>query len=225
MKDKKIVVFGLGVFSALMTEYIDRFTSWEIAAYCVDREYIPENPDTAKPVVVFEELAQLYPPTEYDAFIAIGYAQMGDIRERAFCQLKELGYFVRNFVHPSALCYADAMGEGNIVLENAVLGMKSTVGNCNLIWNSCNLSHECKIGSFNTLGVMTGFGGCSTVGDHCFFGINCTIKDHLSISDYTLVGAGAYLAHDTARAEAYTRRGGDPLHKKSSFEFTSLFGG
>ena len=45
-----------------------------------------------------------------------------------------------------------------------------------------------------TFGVV-GESGCS-IGNHNFIGTNAVLKEHLTISDYNLVGAGTYLNVD-----------------------------
>ena len=48
------------------------------------------------------------------------------------------------------------------------------------------------------------------VGKNCFMGVNSTTFDHISISDYTLVAAGALVNKDTEKYGVYK---GSPAKK------------
>ncbi len=201
--EKPIIIFGSGSFSELMTKYIERFSDWKISCYTVDDDYCNQDTQCGKRLIKSSEVAKLFPPDENDAFITIGYSNMGQTRQHAFEFLKSKGYSIRNFIHPQSYCYADMIGEGNIILEDAVLGIGSSLGNANLIWGASNIAHDCKIGSFCTTCANCTFGGFTEVEDNCFFGMNATIRDHIKVAHATLVSAGVYVSHDTQEYEAY----------------------
>ena len=63
------------------------------------------------------------------------------------------------------------------------------------------LSHHSVTGDFNFFAISCSVAGNVTVGNNCFIGNNAATKDGIHIADYTLIGAGSYLAHDTAEKE------------------------
>lgn len=203
---KPVVVFGAGSFAALMTRYIERFTDWSVAAYTVDRPYCGGAEFNGRPLVPFDELGPA-DAERWDALLAVGYSQSGDVRRRAFGALKGAGFTVRNFVHPTCQYYGDEMGEGNLLLESTVVGFGARLGHANLLWTGANVGHDDEIGSFCTLCATASFGGFTTVGDNCFFGLNATVRDHIHVAPYTLVGAGASLTHDSSEGDVYVARG------------------
>lgn len=202
---KPVLIFGAGSFASLVAKYIERFTDWGIDGYTVDRAYCQGVQFNGMPLIPFDELTR-QDAERWDAVLAVGYSSSGNVRKHAFGELKEKGFTVRNFVHPTCECYTDELGEGNLLLENTVIGFGATLGNANLIWTGANIGHDDCIGSFCTMCATASFGGFTTVGDNCFFGMNATVRDHLNVAPYTFVGAGACLTRDTEERDVYVTR-------------------
>lgn len=203
---RPVIIFGASSFASLVSKYIERFTDWEICGYTADRAYCQDAQLDGKPLIPFDELSR-QDAENWDAVLAVGYSVNGDVRRHAYRELKQTGFTVRNFIHPTCECYADEIGEGNLLLENTVIGFGATLGDANLIWTGANIGHDDCIGSFCTMCATTSFGGFTKVGDNCFFGMNATVRDHLNVAPYTFVGAGACLTHDTDERDVYVSRG------------------
>lgn len=215
---KPIIVFGLGTFASLITRYIKCFTNWDISCYTADDDFCAQSSFEERDVIPWTRLIRTHSPEKFDALLAIGYTNYGRVREKAFLQLKQQGFHVMNFIHPTASVFADSLGEGNIILEDAILGMDSIIGDANLFWNGCNLSHECIVGSFNTFCPSSTFAGFSVISDHCVFGVNCTCINNLRISDSTFVGAGALLTRNTEINDCIVRHGDMPSRNRESID-------
>lgn len=200
---KRVILFGASDFARLMTAYIEKFTDWLIEAYTVDGAYVHSEEYLGKPLVPFERLEEAFSPASYEVLVAIGYKEMGDVRKRAFERVRAAGYAQPNFIHPTALCYAEKIGEGNIILENAVVSILTTLGSANLIWNGCQIGHDLSIGSYNSFGAGVICAGETVIGDNCFFGVGSATRNNIDVASYTLLGAGCYLNHSTSKEDAY----------------------
>lgn len=194
---QNIVIFGVSQFSRLMHRYLQTDGRYEVKAFCVEPEYYCEERFLNLPVVTIRQLFENYPPELYDILLSMGTTRMGDVRERLFRQFRENGYSLMNYIHPSAIIQSDEIGEGNIILEHVVTQPFSRIGNGNLIWYQASVAHDTQIGDFNTICGGCSLSGFDIVGSHCFLGNNSTVRDHVRIGDYTLVGAGAYISKDT----------------------------
>lgn len=53
------------------------------------------------------------------------------------------------------------------------------------------LTHDITVGNFNYFSANVTVGGHAIIGNNCFIGLNATIKNSISIEDFTLVGASA----------------------------------
>lgn len=196
---RNLIIIGSGDFAELWAYYVkEHFKDYTLKAFSVDRAYIQQDTVEGLPVVAFETLAQTHPPQEYDLLVAIGYKRMNQIRKDKILQCLKMGYNLPNFVHPTAYLERDVrMGRGNLILERAVLAHGVTIGDGNILWNAVNLSHETTLQDFNYLAPGTILAGKSDVGSNCFFGVSSSIRGKRHISDYTVVGAGAYINEPT----------------------------
>ena len=52
----------------------------------------------------FEEVEQIYPPSEYSLFIALGYSKINALRKEKFLAAKSLGYQLPSYISPKAFC-------------------------------------------------------------------------------------------------------------------------
>ena len=203
MAKKKCIMFGLTAFAQMVRHYIEKYNDVEVVAYIVDEKYKQSDEFDGLPVGVFERVEQEFPKEEYSFIVGLGYSKMNELRKQKFLQVKEKGYFVESFIHPTVINELAECGEGNIIFEGAVLGYNSKLGNCNIIWNGCNISHESVIGDFNHFSAGTTLGGKTVVKNSCFFGMNSVIRGPKTVADYTLVGANCYVPYDTKEYGVY----------------------
>ena len=196
---KKVVVFGTTDFAEVLSYWLEKDDRYEIAAYTLHQKYLSAAEKTFRgyPLVAFETLSQVYPPSTYELFLCIGYKQMNQHRRDIWEQAKKMGYRIASYQHPSSIVEAQELGEGNIFMEGTILGAYTQVGKGNVFYPAAHIAHHTKIGNFNFFAVSCAVAGHVQVGDFCFVGNNSTIRNGIQLQDYTLVGAGSYLAHDS----------------------------
>lgn len=218
---KNIIIIGANSFARLLYHYMAESGEREIAAFSVNSAYCGMG-DTifGKPVIPLEELQEKCPPEAFEVILAVGYSQMGKVRQRLAECCKKKGYFLASFIHSSAVISPSSeLGEGNILLENVVVAPMAKVGHCNLIWNGVHISHECILGNYNTLSVSSALAGNVTIQNNCFLGVNSTVADHTAIADYTLVGAAGCVKRDTNPYDVIVPARSVTLEGKRSIEF------
>ncbi len=190
---KKIIIVGNGTYAVMMKNYIELTGFGLVCGYVADSEYISESDIDGIPVIDFEKMVKEYSTDEYNLVMAIGYTHMGEIRKKKFEQCKKYGYSFVNFIHSTAIISEGVeIGEGNNILEGVILEYGVKIGNANLLFGGSMVAHETEIGDYNTLSVKAVVAGCSKVKNNCFIGANATVRDHVIIDDYVLIGAGAY---------------------------------
>lgn len=193
---KKIVIFGLTDLALRVSHHILQDSQYEVVAYTVERKYMQEQ-FFNKPVVPFENIEKYYPPDSVGMLICIGYTDMNMVRKRIYSEAKVKGYRIMSYIHPTATISTDTMGEGTIIFERVIIGQFVKLGAMNVFDIGTAISHHSEIGDFNYFAPSVAMAGYVTVGKNCFFGVNSTIRNKVSISDYTLVGAGCYVSKDT----------------------------
>ncbi len=212
---KDIVIFGNTEYSYMLAKYVKKYQGRTVIAFTVDKEYINEPYLHDIPVVPFEIIENLFSPQAVDILIGIGYKKMNTIRENVYHRIKNKSYTIASFYHPDAVIETTDIGEGNIVLSGAYVGIDSTIGNANIIWNNCNISHNAHIGDFNYFAPSASFGGFVDVEHHCFFGLNCTVRNNITIAASTLIGAGAYADKSTQIGDVLVPARSTKLDRKS----------
>lgn len=193
----KVILFGIGSFSLLLKEYLERFTHDSVVGFVCHRKYWQADKLDSTPVYVLEDLEQSCAPGDALILPSIGYSRMNTLRADVVNALRSKGYGFASFIHPSVQWYGDSIGEGNIILENVTFGLHSSLGDFNVVFNGCTITHDVRIGNCNHFSPRVAFSGNVQVGNYCFFGTNCTLKNNISIADYSLIGAGAFVQQST----------------------------
>lgn len=198
MREKKLLIFGGGVFAKLLKTTIEADGQGPVEAFCVNEAYLEsartENPGVQ--VVAFEALNELYGAGGFEVLVSVGYHKMNENREKVFRACDERGYAVAEFIHSTATVHCEAMGRGNIVMENATLHYFTRLGEGNIIIAETALGHESKIGDFCFIAGAT-TGGLVEIGSYSFIGMKSVVCDHIRVSHHTLVGAGTVVSADT----------------------------
>jgi len=194
----KILLFGTGNYSLLMKKYVEKFTDDTIVGFVCHRQYRDTEELVSLPVFAMDEVKECCPPDDVLILPTIGYMKMNTLRSQVVGELKSMGYGFASFIHPSAVWYGDAMGEGNIIMEKALFCLGSKIGSFNIFYNDSSVGHDVTFGDYNFTCGGTVLAGYVNVGNHCFLGVNSTFKNNIDIADYSFIGAGAYVNQSTS---------------------------
>lgn len=192
---KDIVVFGAGDAGELADFYFAR-AGRKVAAFVVDdREKAPALLQ-GRPVVAFADLMKAYPPSKFDAFVAIGYSKMNTVRREKFLTFKKLGYVLANCVSQTASVNPLKIGENNMIQEGVIIQPFAEIGDNCVFWGGTHIGHHSKVASHCFFGPRVAVAGHVHIGETSFLGINSTIKNHVKIGRGVLVAAGALVVED-----------------------------
>ena len=191
-----IVLYGNGKIAEVVFNYIaqDR----EVVAFTVSAKLRSGETFCGLPIVDYENLSKHYPPCSHQLIIAVGYAEMNDLRQRRYAQGAEMGYGFANYIHPNAVVNQSCkIGAGNIILDGVSIQPNAVIGDNNFVWSNSVIAHGCVVGNncWITSGVT--IAGDSTIGSNSFLGVNCTIGHNLDVGAYTLVGAHSLVVRST----------------------------
>lgn len=198
MGEEVLLIFGINKFAELMKYYIENTTDYVVSAYTVNREYVEKKSIEGTDVIPFEEIDKIYGNKQVKILVAVGYNNMNNVRKKVFDNIIKKGYIIISYIHPSSnIAENIEMSTGNIILEDVLIQPYVKIGQGNIIWSNVNISHHAVIGDYNYFSPMVSLSGNTVIKNNCFFGNNCVIKNGISISDFTLVGASAYINEDT----------------------------
>ncbi len=196
--NKKIVIFGVSDFASQVSSYLKQDSDFEIVAYTVDAEYNKIGAFLDLPVVDFEKVQEIYPPSEYSMFVAIGYHKLNSSRETKFNEAKAKGYQLITYICSRNSYWKDLeIGENCFIMEANVFMQNVKIGD-NVIFAIGNkIGHDSVIDSncFITSNVM--IGGFCSLKKNSFIGMSAVIKDKTTIGEFNILGAGSIILKNT----------------------------
>jgi sugar O-acyltransferase (sialic acid O-acetyltransferase NeuD family) len=147
---------------------------------------------------VIGDLAELQHIDKFNFAIGVGD---NPSRERIFKELKaefDSMYFPP-LIHQSAVVsFFAEVGDGTVVMPNAVIGPNSKIGMFCLINTQSSLDHDCVMSDFSSLAPAAITGGGVMLGFRSAVCIGAKIKHGIRIGDDSIVGANSYLNKDLA---------------------------
>ena len=186
---ESIVIVGCGELGSLVFEFLSNDSSYKVAGFAVERQYLNENTCCNRPVVDLDKMPHIYPPDQHNLFVAI-YSNAE--RKRVFLKCREMGYHFLTYKSPSAAVSPSArLGENVIVMENSSVQYHAEIGDNTFIWNGVNICHSSVVGQNSWIAPGATIAGMSSIGNESFIGANATIKDRINVAGNNTVGAGA----------------------------------
>lgn len=129
-----------------------------------------------------------------NAFVTVGFMGHGNVRERLFQQLKDIGYTLPNIIDNTAVVSDDAkLGEGVFVGKKAVINAKADIGDMCIVNTGAIVEHDCDVGEFSHISVGSILCGDVCVGKASFVGANATVIQGMRIGKKCVIGAGTTL--------------------------------
>ncbi|MCC2645353.1 MAG: sugar O-acyltransferase [Burkholderiales bacterium] len=203
---KEIIIYGLGSIAELAKFYFDNDSDYKVVAFTVEKSYYDKAEFQGLPVVVFEELESIYPPSMCQLFIAISYTNMNKLRESKYLEGKQRGYKFANYISSKATVWTDKIGDNNFILEDNTLQPFTIIGNNNMIWSGNHIGHHGSIGNNNFISSHVVISGMVHIKNNCFLGVNSTLRNNITIADRTIIGAGAVILKSIGENEVYATR-------------------
>jgi sugar O-acyltransferase (sialic acid O-acetyltransferase NeuD family) len=204
MEDKrKIVIFGISDMSELAFYYFENDSPYKVVAFTIDQEYITTDHFCNQPVVPFDQVNALYPPSLFDMFIAVGYSKVNKIRKHIYETAKEKGYQLVNYISSKATILSKDIGDNVFLLEDNTIQPFTKIGNNVVLWSGNHLGHHSTINDHCFISSHVVISGRVTIGSCSFIGVNATLRDHIKIGESCVIGAGCLILEDVADHSLY----------------------
>lgn len=212
----KIIIFGATDLAMLSHFYFAHDTPHEVCAFTVDRAYIKETTFCGLPVVPFETIEGLYPPSEYKMFVAIWFGRVNRNRAEKYLQVKQKGYELISYVSSKSSTWpALLIGDNCLVSEGSVISPFVKIGD-NVIVAGGVVGHDSVIGDHCFIASHAVVLGRTTVGPYCILGANCTIRHGVNIARECIIGPGVSITSNTQERGVYTGNPPELLPKPSN---------
>ena len=149
-----IVIFGAGDIARLAHFYFSTDSDHTVVAFTVDATY--RNSDTFQglPLVPFDQVALIYPPSDYKMFVAMSYAKMNQVRAAKYSEARALGYGLVSYV--SSRCSFLTQyphGDNCFILEDNTVQPFVRLGSNVTLWSGNHIGHDstCRRSLFHQL--------------------------------------------------------------------------
>ena len=207
----KVIIFGVLDTAELAHFYLTHDSEHEVVAFTVNQEYLKEVLFKGLPVVAFEDLEKIFPPTEFQFFAPMTGKNMNRNREKIYMAAKSKGYKCVSYISSKATTFNNEIGENCFILEDNTIQPFTKIGNNCVFWSGNHIGHhgEIKDHVFFTSHVV--LSGHCVIEPYCFFGVNATIRDYMHIAEGTLVAMAAAITKPTEAWGVYV---GNPAEKK-----------
>lgn len=191
-KSKKLVVVGAGEFAEIAYEYYTLDSDYEVVAFAVEKKYMDKRELFGLPIVELEDIDMLYPPVEYEVFIALSYVKLNRSRRRLYDYCKEKGYKCASYVSSKAFIWHNVqVGENTFVFEDNTVQYHAVIGNNVVLWSGNHIGHRTVIEDDCWLTSHDVVSGFCRIGRSTFCGVNATIGDQVCVAEDSVIGAGA----------------------------------
>jgi sugar O-acyltransferase (sialic acid O-acetyltransferase NeuD family) len=189
----KVVVFGNNLTAELAHYYLVRDSVHEVVAFTVDHAYIQQPTFCGLPLVAFEEVEKIFPPTDFKFFAPLTERKMNQVRAKIYGQAKEKGYAFISYVSSKATVLTDQIGENCFILEDNTIQPFVKIGNDVVLWSGNHIGHHGIIRDHVFFTSHVVLSGRCDVGAYSFVGVNATIRDGTTMGEGTLLAMGSNL--------------------------------
>jgi UDP-3-O-[3-hydroxymyristoyl] glucosamine N-acyltransferase len=104
------------------------------------------------------------------------------------------------------------------VLEDNTIQPFVTIGDNVVLWSGNHIGHHSTIGNHVFISSHVVVSGGVRIGDYCFVGVNATFRDHISVGQRTVIGAGALIMKNTPDDSVFI----EPATPRSEIQSESL---
>lgn len=213
---KKVVIVGNTSNARLAKYFFETDSGYTPVAFTVNEKYIESPEFVGLPVVPFEKLEELYPPSECEAFVAVGYTNMSKIREKLYNESKAKGYKMANYISSRCSFLTQFQpGDNCFILEDNTVQPYVKIGSNVVLWSGNHIGHDVEIGDHCFITSHVVVSGFVKIMNNCFLGVNATIRDGITIAPETLIAAGAIIMKDTVEKGVYLPARSTLFEKKS----------
>lgn len=213
---ERVIIFGEGNVQEVAFFYLQRSEKYEVVAFTADSAWIKKDVYLGLPIVPFEKVEQIYPPSEgYKMFVPLGYKRNNHLRAEKYYAAKEKGYKFITYIDPKATYYGTPVGENCFIFENNVIQPFTSIGNDTILWSGNHIGHHTKIGNHCFIASHVVVSGVSIVDDYTFIGVNATVGNGIKIASNNLIGAGSVITKSTEENAVYVPSRSVLLGKKS----------
>ena len=214
MSDKGLLIIGNSEIAAMANQYFTYDSDYDVAAFAIGQDYITADTFEERPVVSLEQALSQYPPSHFDAFVAIGDAQLNRVRRRQVDWCRGQGYHLASYVSSKAFVWRNVtIGENCFVLEHNVLQPFVAIGDNVTLWSGNHIGHRSVIEDDVFVASHVVVSGFCRIGRSSFVGVNAAMAHKVDIAADNFIAMGAVVTRSTEADSVYS---GNPAERRDT---------
>lgn len=195
MTNRPLVVVGASGFGrevvGLVNDINQRKQTWDLLGL-VDDNLSGKTIEGFKILGTLSELNNIQPKP----YVAIAIADPR-IRKSIVERLSEQGFEFATLIHPTvSMSEFVSIGAGTIVCQNSLFTTNVHIGNHCIINVNCSFGHDTQVKDFTSIMSHSAIAGDVFIGAGCYFGLNCTVINKITIGAWSTYGAGSVVVED-----------------------------
>lgn len=195
---RDVVIFGGGQIAEVVYYYLTEEGGRKVAAFTVDGAFRTADSLLGTPVVDFANVEELYPPSQYDMFVAMSFKKVNKLRQAKVEEAMAKGYSLASHVSPRATVWTGFELQPNtIIMEENVVQPFARIGRNCIVWSGNHIGHHSTVEDNCFIASHAVISGSVTIGRGSFVGVNATIRDNVKIGSHNVLGAGTLILSDT----------------------------
>lgn len=199
-----VVIFGLAPQSSVTWHLLAHSGRHRVVGFTVDAAYRTTESLHDLPVVDFEQVETIFPPSACAMIVPLGWKRMNRARRDKVAEARAKGYALLPFVADGAVVAPDFQVRPNTIIQpGVVVAPFAEIGeNCTLRFGAI-VSHHSRVGDHCFVATGATLSGSVRVGERCVLGTGCVIRDSVSVAPGCFIGAGAVVVADTRENGVY----------------------
>ena len=197
INEKSLFVMGGGGHAKMCIEILKQTGHFEIVGI-VD-SVLPINSSVLSIPVLGRDtiIDDLMQKGLKNAILGIGAVLNHSVRKKLFLSLKEKNLFIPNIIHPSASVEPSVqLGEGNQIMQGAIIGSSVTIGNNCIINSGSIISHDSIIGDNVHIAPGAIIAGTVVINNDSVIGMGVTVFLGIKIGKNVVVNNGINVFND-----------------------------
>lgn len=208
----KVIIFGTKDLAELAYYYLSNDSNYEVVAFTTNKEYIKQDTFQKLPIVPFEDVEKLFPPSDFLFFAPMTGSKMNTLRKNIYEEAKLKGYKFISYISSKTTLFNNIIGENCFILENNTIQPFTEIGNNVVLWSGNHIGHHSKIDSHVFFSSHVVLSGHCHVKERAWFGVNSTIRDGITIGEGCLIAMGSLITKTTEDGSFYM---GAPAKKQN----------
>jgi sugar O-acyltransferase (sialic acid O-acetyltransferase NeuD family) len=199
----KVIIFGTEQLAQLANYYLINDSKYDVVCFTVHKKYKTIDNFENKKVIEFDNIENVYPPSEYMLFAPMSGKGLNKIRENVYNEGKKKGYKFISYISSKSTILTDKIGENCFILEENTIQPFVEIGNNCIIWSGNHIGHHSIINENVFITSHCVISGNCCIKPYSWLGVNCSIRNGIVIEEGTLIAMSASVIKSTDKYTIY----------------------